>query len=162
MYRQYPNGFYVWLHKRGRIKSPKEIGKYVGRYVRHPAIANSRIDYFDKKIVKFHYINNEEKRVDVTMTVEQFITALIQHIPPPQFKMIRYYGAYARTKKRMYGANLRSSIAQLTLYHFGVEKLKYCPYCHHELAFVWYCKKPPPEPIKTQKELIDWINQESR
>ena len=161
MYKVYPNGFYVWLHKRGTIKHPKLIAKYVGRYVRHPAIANSRIYYFDGKIVKFFYTNNEDKRVDVTMTVEQFISALIQHISPPQFKMIRYYGAYSRALKGLYGAKSRSSITQLTLHHFGVERIKYCPFCHNELEFVWYCRKPPPEPMKTQKELIDWINANS-
>ena len=133
MYRKYPNGFYVWLHKRGRIIHPKVISKYVGRYVRHPAIANSRIYYYNKQVVKFFYINNENTRIDVTMSIEQFITALIQHIPPSQFKMIRYYGAYARRSKRKYGAKVQSSIKQLNLHHFGVERVKSCPICHREL-----------------------------
>jgi hypothetical protein len=162
MYKKYPKGFYVWLHLRGRIKHPKVIGKYVGRYVRHPAIANSRIYFYDGNIVKFFYTNNEDKRVDVVMTVEQFITALIQHIPPPQFKMIRYYGAYARKAKGKYGAKTRSGITQLTLFSFGVEKMKYCPFCHNLLEFVWYCKKPPPETPKEQKELLNWISSTSR
>lgn len=161
MYNKYPNGFYVWLHKRGTIKHPKVIAKYVGRYVRHPAIANSRIYFFNKKIVKFFYTNNEDKRVDVTMTTNQFISALIQHIPPPQFKMIRYYGAYARATKKKYGAPTRSGITQLKLYQFGIERIKYCPFCHNELEFVWYCRKPPPVPPRNQKELVDWINQNS-
>lgn len=158
MYNQYPKGFYVWLHKRGRIHHPKLIAKYVGRYVRHPAIANSRIFFYDGKIVKFFYINGEDKRIEVTLTVEQFITALIQHIPPPEFKMIRYYGAYARRSKRKYGAVLQSSITQLNLYHFGLERVKYCPFCHNVLEFVWYCKKPPPEQVNSQRELRDWIS----
>jgi hypothetical protein len=161
LYRKYPSGFYVWLHKRGTIKHPKLIAKYVGRYVRHPAIANNRIDYFDGKIVKFHFINNEDERKDVVMSVDDFISALIQHIPPPQFKMIRYYGAYARRTKRIYGVKARSSIKQLNLYHFGLEKIKYCPFCHHELEFVWYCRKPPPEIPKEQRELSDWITVKS-
>lgn len=158
MFSQYPKGFYVWLHIRGRIIHPKVIAKYVGRYVRHPAIANSRIFYFDKRIVKFFYINNEDTRINVTMAVEQFITALIQHIPPPQFKMIRYYGAYARRSKRQYGSKVQSSIKQMNLYHFGIERVKYCPFCHNELEFVWYCKKSPPEIVKEQRELVSWVS----
>jgi len=158
MYKKYPNGFYVWLHKRGTIKDPKVIAKYVGRYVRHPAIANSRIDDFDGKIVKFHFINNEDERKDVVMSVDQFISALIQHIPPPQFKMIRYYGAYARGLKRKYGAKTHSSIKQLNLYDFGLEKIKCCPYCHHKLEFVWYCGKPPPESSAEREGLLAWIS----
>jgi len=144
MYEKYRKGFYVWLHKRGTISHPKLIARYVGRYVRHPAIANSRITSFDGKTVRFFYVDHEDKRVNVEMTAEEFITALIQHIPPPQFKMIRYYGAYARSIKRKYGAKVRSSIKQLNLAHFGFEKLIHCPYCHHKLEFVAYCKKPPP------------------
>ncbi|MEK0371133.1 MAG: transposase [Nitrosopumilus sp.] len=158
MYERYPKGFYVWLHKRGRIKHPRLIAKYVGRYVRHPAIANSRIYYFDGEIVKFFYVNNEDIRINVTMNVEQFITALIQHIPPPQFKMIRYYGAYARRTKGKLGAKVQSSIKQLNLYHFGLERIKYCPFCKNELEFVWYCKKPPPEESKIQRELMQYIS----
>ena len=158
MYRRYTNGFYVWLHKRGTIKHPKVIAKYVGRYVRHPAIANSRIDCFDGKMVKFHFTNSDDKRIDVVMSVEKFISSLIQHIPPPQFKMIRYYGAYARRTKGIFGGKIQSSIKQLNLYHFGLERVKYCPFCHNELEFVWYSRKPPPEPPKEQMKLLDWVS----
>jgi Putative transposase/Transposase zinc-binding domain len=161
MYKKYPKGFYVWLHKRGTIKSPKEISKYVGRYVRHPAIANSRIYAYDGKYVSFYYVNNDNIRVNVVMKVYDFISALIQHIPPPQFKMIRYYGAYARRSKRKYGLT-QSGIKQLDLFKFGLERLKKCPKCHCDMHFVWYCKKPPPEKIKNQKELLDWISCESK
>ena len=158
MYKKYTNGFYVWLHKRGRIHHPKLIAKYVGRYVRHPAIANSRITYFDGNIVKFYYVNSDDKIVNVIMEINDFITALIQHIPPLQFKMIRYYGAYARRTKRKYGGKIQSGIRQLNLFSFGVEKINYCPVCGNKLEFVWYCKKPPPENIKEQKEILGWIS----
>ena len=158
MYDKYPNGFYVWLHKRGRIEHPKFIIKYVGRYVRHPAVANSRIFYFDGKIVKFFYTNNEDIQINVSMTIEHFITSLIQHIPPPQFKMIRYYGAYARRTKRKYGLVAKSSIRQLSLLNFGLEKTRYCPFCHNVVQFVGYIPKPPPKTLKVQRELSEWIS----
>ena len=49
--------FYVWVHRDGTINNPKNIARYLGRYVRHPAIANSRIDFFNKKTMRvgFHY-----------------------------------------------------------------------------------------------------------
>lgn len=157
MYRRYRKEFYVWLHKRGRIIPPKLIAKYIGRYVRHPAIANSRIYYFNGKIVKFFYVNNEEIRINVTMAVEQFITALIQHIPPPQFKMIRYYGAYARRSKSKYGSKVQSGIRQLNLYSFGLERINRCPFCRSIVEFVCYLRKPPPKKLVGQTELKDWI-----
>ena len=156
MYNEYPKGFYVWVHKRGRIKHPKLVARYVGRYVRHPAIANRRITYFDGNIVKFYY-DDEGQIVDVVMTTVQFITALIQHVPPPHFKMVRYYGAYSRRRKGYFGAKTQSGIKQLTLYRFGLIKPILCPICHREVEFVWYLKKPPPEEMKSQQELIQYI-----
>lgn len=155
--------FYVWVHKDGRIKHPKLIARYLGRYVRHPAIANSRIDWFDKTTlnVGFHYENHDKARVDIVMTSDEFISALIQHIPESQFKMIRYYGAYARHRRKTYKQFLQSSIEQATLLIYGVkkpEKILSCPYCGGILEFVAYCKKPPPEKLKSQKELADWIS----
>jgi hypothetical protein len=157
MYKDYSNGFYVWLHKRGRIKHPKLVARYVGRYIRHPAIANRRITYFDGKSVMFYY-DCEGDIVDVVMSVDEFITALIQHIPPSNFKMVRYYGAYSRRSKSKYGLKCQSGIKQMTLYKYGLIKSILCPYCHNEMEFVWYCKKPPPDEIKSQKDLLKYID----
>ncbi len=154
--------FYVWVHKDGRIKHPKLIAKYLGRYVRHPVIANSRIDFFDKEkmLVGFHYEDHNKVKYDVVIKADDFITALIRHIPPPQFKMIRYYGAYARRTKKRFKKHLQSSIEQTKLMKYSVElpeRILKCPYCGGELEFVWYCKKPPPQDIKSQMELLAYI-----
>lgn len=159
------DGFYVWVHKAGRIKNPKLIAKYLGRYVRHPAIANSRLTYFNGINVGFFYEEHRETDVirhDKVMKVDDFISALLQHIPEHQFKMIRYYGAYARRTKRIFKSYLQSSIKQMTLWSFGFTKEISCPYCGGELEFVWYCKKPPPQEIKSQQELLDWISANSK
>lgn len=168
-YKNY-NGFYVWVHKAGRIKHPKLIARYLGRYVRHPAIANSRLTSFNGKEVGFFYEvaieGMEEKiRYDVTMKVDDFISALIQHIPEPQFKMIRYYGAYARKAKKLFKNYLQSSIEQTKLTMFGVkipEKIFNCPYCGGDLQFVMYMAAGPPEIQKEQRELVDWISVKSK
>lgn len=149
--------FYVWVHKDGRISHPKLIAKYLGRYVRHPAIANSRLDWFDKTNLKvgFHYENHEKQMINMVMTTDEFITALIQHIPEPQFKVIRYYGAYARRNRMKFKKYLQSSMEQTNLMVYGVEKPKrviYCPTCGKEATFVMKVKKPPPQ----SKEKLDY------
>ncbi|MDD3160290.1 MAG: transposase [Candidatus ainarchaeum sp.] len=157
MYKKYPKGFYIWVHSKGKINNPKIISKYVGRYVRHPAIANTRITNYDKKTVTFFYVNNEDKKVFVKMEVHDFISALIQHIPPPQFKMIRYYGAYARRTKKKYGAGVQSSINQTKLKDFGFKKLKCCPICKKPLKFLGYYSKDPPQIKDGQKTMKKWM-----
>jgi hypothetical protein len=155
LFEKYNEGFYVWVHKRGRINHPRLIARYVGRYVRHPAIANRRITKFDGKIVEFCY-DDEGKIVTIRMTVEEFISALIQHIPEPHFKMIRYYGVYSRRRKGKFKVKLQSSIVQTTLMKFGLIKPILCPICKKEVEFVWYCKKPPPDIPKKQRILLNY------
>ncbi|MBI4451957.1 transposase [Candidatus Woesearchaeota archaeon] len=92
---EYYYGYYVWSNN---IES-KNIAKYIGRYVRHPAIANGRIIRYNKRDIIFFYKDSKGKRILVRKSVLDFITCLIQHIPPRQFKMIRYYGAYNKNSK---------------------------------------------------------------
>ncbi|MDP3698205.1 MAG: transposase [Nanoarchaeota archaeon] len=92
----YHYGFYVWCDH----KSTFSIN-YVGRYVRHPAIANSRIIVYDKNNITFFYKDNQSKKIVITKSVDDFISSLVQHIPPKQFKIIRYYGVYCRNKRRL-------------------------------------------------------------
>ncbi len=91
-------GFYVYAPKqKGNVK---EQLKYIGRYIRRPAIALHRIEEYDGQYVSFRYHDKndgQEKREKVT--VEEFISRLIVHIPDEQFKTIRYYGVYSRRIK---------------------------------------------------------------
>ena len=96
---RYYYGYYVWSEK-GNL--PKQIAKYSARYVRHPAIANGRILFYNKSKVTFFYKDSQDKNIIVTKPISNFITSLIQHIPPKQFKMIRYYGVYSRNQKKRY------------------------------------------------------------
>ncbi len=95
---KYYYGYYVWSDN---IKS-KAIAKYIGRYVRHPAIANGRIVNYSKGKIKFSYLDNKNNIVYITKSITTFITSLIHHIPPQQFKLIRYYGDYCRNQHRIY------------------------------------------------------------
>ncbi|ODS40004.1 MAG: hypothetical protein A7315_09865 [Candidatus Altiarchaeales archaeon WOR_SM1_79] len=90
--------------KRRITGGKKEIARYIGRYIRHPAVANSRITNYDGKNVRFYYDKKDKDgkiigRLYKTMEVEEFIEAIISHIPDNQFRTVRYYGAYWRIKK---------------------------------------------------------------
>ncbi|MDP3766165.1 MAG: transposase [Nanoarchaeota archaeon] len=95
---KYYYGYYVWSDN--KIIKPKLIAKYIGRYVRHPAIANARIAEYNKRYVKFFYKDAHRRNLLVRKSVRNFISSLIQHIPPKQFKTIRYYGAYSKNKRK--------------------------------------------------------------
>lgn len=96
MYKEKSKGFYVY--GKGEVKSEKQAIQYVGRYTGRPPIAESRILSYDGQKVKFYYVRHEDgKRVDEEIDAIEFIQRLIIHIPEEQFKMIRYYGIYAKS-----------------------------------------------------------------
>ena len=98
IYSNHKDGFYVYAES--NTCDPSLVLKYIGRYLARPPIATSRIDSYDGDFVTFHYHRHEdEKPVIETLPVLTFISRLIQHIPEKHFKMIRYYGIYARHKK---------------------------------------------------------------
>jgi hypothetical protein len=100
-------GFYVWNSKEIQKKT---LSKYIARYVRHPALANGRIVYYNKKEVTFYYKDDEDKEIYITKPATDFMSSLIQHIPPTNFKMIRHYGTCSRNQKKKDYSFLTSSV----------------------------------------------------
>ena len=139
-YSKYPNGFCVYVREE-RISSRKGLVKYIGRYVRHPAIANSRIIAYNKEAVKFCYEDHDGKIHNKIMFVHDFISAIIQHIPEKNQKLVRYYGSYSRRKKKL----LKSSIIKLKVVKSSEGRVCYCPNCYERMEFLAYSSgdKPP-------------------
>lgn len=150
LFRKYPKGFAAYV-KPERIFSSKGLARYVGRYVRHPAIANSRIIGYNGEAVKFFYADHEKKMHRIIMVVDEFISAIIQHIPEKNFRMIRYYGMYSRRKIRKVN---QSIIMQKILINFDKKREFHCPTCNEIMEIVWYCEKPPP---KNMNEITSWL-----
>ena len=99
IYKEYKNGFYVYA-KPDNISSVQQTINYVVRYTGRPAMAQSRIINYDGTYVTFWYNRHEdEKRVEETIHVYEFIKRLIKHIPDKNFKVVRYYGLYTKEHK---------------------------------------------------------------
>jgi hypothetical protein len=159
LFKKYREGFYVHLPKESRITNKRRIARYVARYIRHPAVANTRLHRYDGKTVTFWYKDREGERHFVTLEVQEFIKALIQHIPDRNFKMIRYYGAYSRKTKRRYSGYLQRSLRQATFEDFVTKVNKWapkCPTCGRKMTFVCYEKGPPTENEVFGCKLSDW------
>lgn len=146
IYKNHKNGFYVYA--KPQKCSPNHVMKYIGRYLGRPVIATSRIDCYDGDMVAFHYNRHEDDKLVIeTIPALDFIQRLIQHIPEKHFKMIRYYGLYARHRKS--DKKLRYAISkqkqnyllsmnrwrELILFSFGYDPLK-CPDCGTTMLFL--------------------------
>lgn len=69
---------------------------YLARYIKRPAIAESKLKHYDGSEITFKYLDHTTKTyLNFTLTAEQFIGRFIQHIPDKGFRMIRYYGFLA-------------------------------------------------------------------
>ena len=99
MYTKHADGFYV--RAKPNLCTPDITIKYISRYLGRPVIATSRIDTYDGKNVTFHYTRHEDnKTVTETIPALNFIQKLIVHILEKHFKMLRYYGIYAKHHKQ--------------------------------------------------------------
>ncbi|WP_066715142.1 IS91 family transposase [Clostridium sp. Marseille-P299] len=146
IYKYCPNGFYV--RAKPNKCDPNTAIKYIGRYLGRPVIATKRIDSYDGTNVTFHYNRHEDEKLIVeTIPVLDFIARLIQHIPEKHFKMIRYYGIYARHRKE--DSKLRRAISKekqriflsfnrwrdSILASFGYDPLR-CPNCSSSMLIL--------------------------
>lgn len=84
-----------------RYEHPEGVLNYLTRYIRGGAIGNSRLVDYDGNTVTFSYVNNRDKSGGEPPTelmrlhVDEFITRLLQHVPPEGLKTFRGYGLYA-------------------------------------------------------------------
>jgi hypothetical protein len=97
MFRKYPKGFVTY--DSGKAKNKKRIVRYIARYIRHPAMANSRLIGYDGEEVTFWYEHKKEQYT-VVMKVFDFIESVIRHIPQKHQKLIRYYGLFSRRLRK--------------------------------------------------------------
>ena len=156
IYSDHKNGFYV--RAMPNKCDPSTVIKYIGRYLGRPVIATSRIDSYDGDSVTFHYNRHEDDKLIVeTLPALEFIARLTQHIPEKHFKMIRYYGIYAR--HRSSDKRLRRAISKekhklylsfnrwrdSILHSFGYDPLK-CSICGNVMLFLklYFNHRPVP------------------
>lgn len=103
MYLKYKNGFYVHnnLEDDGyKFNSIEELIRYVTRYCARPVIAESRILNYDGENVTWYYSDHTfEDYHEITESTFSFITKLLQHLLPSNFKSIRSYGFYNKSSK---------------------------------------------------------------
>ena len=146
IYNRSKNGFYVYMkpHK----CEFHQILSYIGRYLGRPVIATSRIDNYDRDndTVTFHYNRHEDnKLIYETIPALEFSKRLMRHIPDKHFKMIRYYGIYARHRdsdkliRRAIPPEKRKAYLSFTTWRnaiiiaFGYDPIQ-CPHCGHTMT----------------------------
>ncbi|MEK6845981.1 MAG: transposase, partial [Nanoarchaeota archaeon] len=98
-------------------KGAKATVSYLGRYLKRPPIAETRIIAYDGNLVTFrfldHYTDTNKLK---TLTALDFIKMLITHIPDKHFKMIRYYGFLAFRVRNKYLKLFNKNISDTSIF----------------------------------------------
>ena len=85
-----------YVHIGERLTNAHRVVRYIGRYTKRPAIAESKILSYDGKTVIFTYKEHRMTHAaTITLSSLAFIKRLIVHIPDVNFRIIRYFGFYA-------------------------------------------------------------------
>lgn len=101
-----PRAFNAWLdnhyqkawmvHFTKPTTNPNHNVNYLGRYLKRPPLAQSRLLHYDGQQVVFGFLNHTTGRHQAaTFEAQAFIARFVQHIPDKHFRLIRYYGFLA-------------------------------------------------------------------
>jgi len=95
LFKNHLKGFYIYAKR--RVTNAWKTARYIGRYIRHPAIAESRITMLNPETNTVTYWYQRNGTIEtVTIPALEFIHRLVKLIPDRNLKLIRYYGLYAR------------------------------------------------------------------
>lgn len=88
---------YWHVHFAKPTKNARQTAKYLGRYLKKPPVAGSRLAHYDggsRVTLRFleHRTGHYE---DLALSQRELILRLIKHIPEKHFRMIRYFGFLA-------------------------------------------------------------------
>ena len=94
MFDKYPTGFDCdCMPEKGPVE---RLVIYLFKYVSSPPISLRRIVSYDGQNVTYWYKDHRRGLVKETISAVEFIGRMIRHLPPKGFRMVRYYGIYAR------------------------------------------------------------------
>ena len=81
--------------------SPHSIVEYLGRYTHRVAISNARIVKITQTDVTFSWCDRKNNYQKKTQTIDgvEFLDRFIDHIVPPYFRRIRYFGFLSTRNK---------------------------------------------------------------
>ena len=135
-----------WIvYTKAPFGGPQTVIEYLGRYTHKVAISNHRIQSIDAQTgaVTFTYkdYSDDSTQKQITLTSDEFIRRLIQHILPERFTKIRTYGYLAnrgrhdrikaivkKMKLPLHKGLVKIPVEVRMLEQYGID-MKECPAC---------------------------------
>ena len=139
------------------LTAQKALSNILDGYLARSPIAEYKItDITDKEVTFFfNDLANDKKETYTTMPSERFISHILIHLPPKNFKMVNRYGFYSRhisdrLEKAIDAFRKKIAVSRYSFYQrqmyktFGMNPF-YCPICKVKMI-VWefYHYRYPP------------------
>jgi hypothetical protein len=146
-------GLIWYAHIGASLLDPRFSVQYIGRYTKRAVLAEYRITFYDRRIVRFAFRDYAAggRTSFATVTVNAFIGRLIRHIPGKYFPMVRYTGLFCNRWRQRYLTQARTAIghtqsatpsarqaacwAERQEQYTGTNPL-FCPCCHTPMVLL--------------------------
>jgi hypothetical protein len=90
------------IHFEDPMETPSDVIRYIGRYSKRACLSEYKITRIDGEFIAFRYkdyknkdINGKPIEREMVLNYRDFFALLLQHVPLPSFKLVRYYGIYS-------------------------------------------------------------------
>lgn len=125
------------VHLEPSMDFPTSVIRYIGRYSKRACLSEYKITKIEGEYISFRYKDNKHHDQDgrpiereLTLHYREFFPRLLQHVPLPYFRLVRYYGLYSN-KGHIPEAYLNKDSSAVV----DATEPKECP------TFCTYCKK---------------------
>lgn len=90
------------IHFEDPMETPADVIRYIGRYSKRACLSEYKITRMENEIIAFKYKDNKNKDIngkpierELVLNYRDFFALLLQHVPLPSFRLVRYYGIYS-------------------------------------------------------------------
>jgi hypothetical protein len=94
------------IHLEPPMEIPSTVVRYIGRYSKRACLSEYKITAIDGENIRFRYKDYKDtdhhgkpKEKELELPYWEFFPRLLQHVPLPYFKIVRYYGVYGTASR---------------------------------------------------------------
>lgn len=139
------------IHLEEPMDTPAAVIRYIGRYSKRACLSEYKITNIDGEYITFIYKDYSDrtdpndkkspaKEKELRLHYRKFFPLLLQHVPKPYFRMVRYYGCYGSFKNipEEYRAKDTEKLLETIEeeYETSDENPKYCSTCKHKKVYI--------------------------
>lgn len=149
------------IHLEPPMQTPADVIRYIGRYSKRACLSEYKITNIEGEYISFQYKDYKDKeecrnpkstiaersrskakeKIE-TLHYRDFFPLLLQHVPLPNFRIVKYYGCYARFNDIPQEFKAKQNEPQLSEilveeYQHNEKNPKYCKSCTCAKQYVY-------------------------